>query len=316
MNIFFTVCNRSELSNALALGASVLRLHPESIFYLGWADTVPLPNVQDGIKLLSIEKIDIPEWGEMCAHYYDFEIVFAARPWFAKGILRKHKDCSRLIFLSPTTVLFSSVFEAGTQEADLLLTPHITKPHAPSSNLDDKRILNIGMFHSGSWMLKPGEATAHLLDWWAHRTIDRAKFDLCNGMCLDQLWLNYAPVWVKNTVQLRHSGWHYGLHSILNKTLTEENGSYFVDNEKLISIDYAGLNTFHPVWSDHVKLVNQSPVFKKLLTQYETTVKKYEKVNLNKQPGYGKTSKISGDRLLRRKIAGKLENITKFIDQF
>jgi hypothetical protein len=316
MNIFFTVCNRSELSNALALGVSVLRFHPDSIFYLGWADTVPLPNVPNGIKLLSIEKIDIPEWGEMCARYFDFEIVFAARPWFAKGILKKHTDCTQLTFLSPTTLLFSSVLEAKTQEADLLLTPNITKPLAPSSILDDKRILNIGMFHSGSWILKPNAETNNLLQWWAHRTIDRAKFDMCNGMCLDQLWLNYAPIWVKNTIKISHAGWHYGLHSILNKTLTEENGGYCVENEKLVSIDFAGLNTYHPVWSDHVKLLNQSPLFQKLFADYETRIKKYEKENLNKQPAYGKASHISSDRLLRRKIAGKLENITKFIDRF
>ena len=314
MNIIFTVCNRLQLPNALALGASVLQFHPDSVFYIGWADTVPLPKVPNGIKLISIENIDVPEWGQMCSFYYDFEIAAASRPWFAKGILKKQKACERLTFLAPTTLLFSSTQEIGSDTAELLLTPHITKPLAESKILDDKRILNIGMFHSGSWVLKPCEQTLKLLDWWSHRTIDRAKFDLCNGMCMDQLWLNYAQIWVKNTTQIQHDGWHYGLHSVLNKNLKEESGSFFVEDEKLISIDFAGLDNYHPVWSEHTGLINQNNVFKKLFDQYQHSLKKYEKIN--GEPGFGRPSSISSQRVLRRNIAGKLKAITKFVDQF
>lgn len=316
MNIIFTVCNRLQLPNALALGASVLQFHPDSLFYIGWADTFPLPKVQNGIKAIPIEDIDVPEWGQMCSTYFDFEIVAASRPWFAKGILKKQKDCKQLTFLAPTTLLFSSIQEITHNTAELLLTPHIIKPLGKSNMLDDKRILNIGMFHSGSWVIKPGEATYKLLDWWSHRTIDRAKFDLCNGMCMDQLWLNYAPVWVKNTIQVQHAGWHYGLHSVLNKNLKEENGSFFIDDEKLISIDFAGLGNYHPVWSEHIGLVNQNSIFKRLFDQYQHSLKKYESLKISGEPAFGKPSNISSQRALRKNIAGRLKAITKFVDRF
>lgn len=316
MNIFFTVCNRIQLPNALALGASVLQYNPGAVFYIGWADTLPLPEMQHGIRLIPVEDIQVPEWGQMCASYYDFEIVAASRPWFAKGLLKKHKDCEQLVFLAPTTLLFSSIQEVTQNTAELLLTPHISKPLADSKILDDKRILNIGMFHSGSWMIRPGQATTKLLDWWSHRTIDRAKFDLCNGMCMDQLWLNFALAWVSDTSQIRHSGWHYGLHSILNKVLHEENGLLFVDEEKLISIDFAGLGNYHPVWSEHTGLIRQNDTFQKLYAQYQQTLRKYDKQKINGEPGYGKPSHISSQRVLRRNIAAKLKAITKFVDQF
>ena len=315
MKIIFTVCNRSQLPNALALGESVLHFHPEITFYIGWADTVPLPKVKDGINILPVEEINVPEWGQMCAHYYDFELVAASRPWFAKGLLKKHKACEQITFLAPTTLLFSSM-QSLNITADLSLTPHISKPLAISQNLDDKRILNIGMFHSGSWILKAGEPANTLLDWWSHRTIDRAKFDLCNGMCMEQLWLNYAPIWVKNTVQIQHSGWHYGLHSILNKDLREEKGGFWVDDENLISVDFAGLNNYHPVWSDHSKLVDRNSSFKRLFNNYETTLKKYHKGNNSEQASFGKPSNISSQRILRRNIAGKLKALTTFVDKF
>lgn len=316
MNIIFTVCNRTQLSNALALGVSSLRHHPDHLFYIGWADTIPLSNLPKNVKTISAEKLGVQEWGEMCARYYDFELVAASRPWFAKNILKANPECSSLTFLSPTTILYDSMQEINDPAADLFLTPNITKPLAPSKDLDDKRILNIGMFHAGSWILKPNPVTIKMLDWWTHRTIDRAKFDLCNGMCMDQLWLNYAPIWVEKTTKISHSGWHFGLHSILNKTLTEKNGNYSVENEKLISADFAGLMHFDPIWSDHVKLVNHSPVFKKLFKEYSKTVKTFDKGLPDKVPGYGMTPVISDQRLLRKKLTGKLKEITKFIDQF
>ncbi|MCF0059671.1 hypothetical protein [Dyadobacter sp. CY356] len=316
MNIVFTVCNRTQLPNALALGVSVLRHHPDYLFYIGWADKSPISNLPKNIKAISVEKLGIQEWGEMCARYYDFELVAASRPWFAKGILKANPDCSSLTFLSPTTILYDAMQEINDPAADLFLTPNITKPLAASKNLDDKRILNIGMFHSGGWALKPNPVTLKMLEWWAHRTIDRAKFDLCNGMCMDQLWLNYAPVWVEKTTKITHPGWHYGLQSILNKTLTEKNGSFSVENEKLISADFAGMTHFDPVWSNHQMLAHQSPAFKKLFKEYSETVKTFDKGLPDREPGYGKIPEISDQRLLRKNLTGKLKAITTFIDQF
>jgi hypothetical protein len=133
---------------------------------------------------------------------------------------------------------------------------------------------------------------------------------------MDQLWLNYAPIWVEKTVQTSHPGWHYGLHSILNKSLAENNGSFLVENEKLISIDFAGLMQFDPIWSDYAALANQNPVFKKLHKAYIEKVKTFDKTQPGKEPGYGIIPKISDQRLLRKNITGKLKAITKFIDQY
>jgi hypothetical protein len=316
MNIVFTVCNRTQLPNALALGTALLRYHPDCVFYIGWVDTSPLPAVPKGFKVISVEKLQIAEWGEMCARYYDFELVAAARPWFAKGILKANPDCRLLTFLSPATMLYDSLHEIDDPDTEFFLTPHITGPLAASSNLDDKRILNIGMFHAGSWILRPGETTHKVLEWWSHRTLDRAKFDLCNGMCMDQLWLNYVPVWVEKTTRISHPGWFYGLHNVLNKTLSEKNGRFSVENEKLISADFSGLMHFDPVWSDHTGLLNGNAAFKKLYSAYVETVRTFDKKSPDTIPGFGMIPKISNQRLLRKNITGRLKAITEYIDRY
>jgi hypothetical protein len=196
----------------------------------------------------------------------------------------------------------------------LLLTPTILKPLPPSSLLDDKRILNIGMFHSGSWRLRKTEETASFLDWWCTRTIDRAKFDLCNGMCLDQLWLNYAPVWVRNSSAITTPSWHMGLHSLLNSTLSVENNTYQVNGAALVSVDFAGLSSYHPIWSDHVKLAKQYPIFMELFKNYARLCTEYISYadGLSSIPGQAHRKSISQRR---KGIIERLKAVTKFINQ-
>jgi hypothetical protein len=317
MNIVYTVCNRTNLAHALALSESVLRYQPDSVFYLCWVDTLAPEGLPDHVRALSIAEINIPGWDKMLAEYYDFELLAACRPWFAITLLDRNPDCKNITFLAPTTLLLSSFDELLTSGSPVSLTPNIQKPLSKSSLLDDKRILNVGMFHSGSWILKPGPDTTKMLEWWAERTIDRAKFDLCNGMNMDQLWLNFVPVWAPGTVQIRHAGWHYGLHAVLNKDLSLKNGQYYVDNQTLISVDFAGLDYFDPVWSNHAALLSQNKVFKNLFSSYKKSLKPLEKFSFSsKTPGYGKSPDIRKNRNLRNGIAGKLKAITRYIEQF
>jgi hypothetical protein len=165
--------------------------------------------------------------------------------------------------------------------------------------------------------LKPGPLTIQTLQWWADRTVDRAKFDLCNGMNTDQLWLNYVPVWVPDTVQAGHPGWHYGLHAVLNRNLVSAKDGFVVDNQPLISIDFAGLDHFDPVWSDHATLLSKNSAFKQLYSDYKRSLKSFPaRAQTDGPPGYGKPAEIKKNRILRNKLADKLKALSAYIDQF
>ena len=316
MNIIYTVCNRANLPNALALADSVSLHQPNHTFYLCWVDNVPV-NVPAHVKLLTVEQAGIAAWNTMEARYFNYELLAACRPWFALALLKKHIDCENLVFLAPTVLLIKPFEDIINRNSDIHLTPNITKPLAPSKLLDDKRILNVGMFHSGSWMLRPGEKTLQMLQWWAERTVDRAKFDLCNGKNMDQLWLNYTLVWIPETTQIAHPGWHYGLHAILNHDLQMRNGDYHIEGKPLLSLDFAGLTHFDPVWSDHIGLMPENNTFHALFNSYLKVLDKYSKNNFELQtPGYGKQAKIRKNRLFRNNLAVKVKSITAFIDQF
>jgi hypothetical protein len=314
MNIVFTVCNRYTFANACVLGESVLRHQRDSVFYIGWVDTIPVPAVPERVKTLTIGAIDIPGFQEMCERYYDFELIAACRPWFARFILaHPEMDCESLTFLAPSTVLLR---EIPANDADLVLTPNIPKPLLNSPDLDDKRILNVGMFNSGSWALKKSGQTIKLINWWADRTFDRAKFDLCNGMCMDQLWLNYAPVWVERTAFRNNTEWHYGLRSVLNDKLVFRDGKYEINGRELVSVDFTGLAGFDPVWSDHVGLLALNRAYNRLYKEYQNNVKAYEIDAERNVPVFGVKAQISKQRLFRKKMIAALDSVTDFIDAF
>lgn len=317
MNIIYTVCNRTNLAHALALADSVLQHQPGDVFYIGFVDSLGIDKLPVHVKLLSVSELAIPGFNRMATDYYDFELLPATRPWFALDLLEKYPECTQLTFLSPTVLLkksFSSLLDANSE---MFLTPNISAPLKHSPILDDKRILNAGMYHSGSWTLRPSEKTIAMLEWWAQRTIDRANFDLCNGMNTDQLWLNYVPVWVPATRTLHDPGWHYGLNAVLNKSLVSRSDRYEVDGQPLISLDFAGLGHFDPIWSDHAALVTTNKAFQALFMEYQRIViRKRQELEVGGEPAFGKYANILPNRLMRKGIAAKLKELTTYIDQF
>jgi hypothetical protein len=317
MNIIYTVCNRKNLAHALTLADSVSKFQQGSAFHLCWVDSVPVKNLPSFIQLINISEVAIPGWEKMIASYFDFELLAACRPWVAQWLLNKYQECETLTFLAPTVVLFKSFDTILNQETDFFLTPNILKPLPKSSYLDDKRILNIGMYHSGSWILRNNAITKETLEWWGSRTVDRAAYDLCNGMNMDQLWLNYIPVWLPKTKVIDHPGWHFGLQAVLNNDLSLNGGQYLVNTQPLISVDFAGLTAFDPVWSNHYGLINKNILFKNLLGYYKKSLSGFQQlVPEATTPVYGNVPEIGKYRIIRNNLAGKLKAITTYIDQF
>jgi hypothetical protein len=315
MNIIFTVCNRHTYTNARVLAESVQKFHPEVLFYMGWVDTLALPELPSYCKVLTVENLKIPAWEAMCNWYYDFELVNACRPWFAKFLLTGLQEGETITFLAPTTVLYSSLDNMYAADKDLFLTPNITSPIPKNEAIDDKRILNVGMFNANAWAMRKCAAIINLLDWWAHRTIDRAKFDLCNGMCMDQLWLNFMPVWIEQHAQWSKPVWSYGLRSIPNHDMGLKNGIFEIKGEKLISIDFAGLTAFDPIWSNHIQLVSKNTAFQTQFRAYRTQLKRY-KIEIGNKAPLGIVTKPVAMRLFRKNMVTKLKQLLLYIDQF
>ncbi len=321
MKIAFTICNRHQLSHALVLADSVKRHSPDRKFFLGWVDRMPVPDLPDWVSVIPVETLEIVDWTAMERDYYDFELVAACKPFFARKLLDAFPVCKQLIFLSPTTQLLASLDLVADASAFIQLSPQRLRPiDEPQSriiaSLDDKRILNTGMYQSGSWIMHPDGQETDLLDWWCERMKNRGFLDLCQGMCLDQLWLNYLPIYQDRAVTIRSQGWHYSITSVAGSELTQADGSYFVDGATLISVEYAGLESHHPLWSDYAYLVKNHKLWTQLRQSYRNSLRKYDFPNDSTSPPFGKPSPVNWKRNLRKRAVRWLRRLTKKIDHY
>lgn len=314
MTGFFTVCNRYQLAEAIALGESILLHHKNVRYVIGYADQTAIKNLPAGLELIPVTQLEIPQLEEMSERYLDFELVHALRPWFARYLFANSDAGGVWSFLAPATLVCRNFEDLSQPDIDFFLTPNILRPLPPSEHVDDKRILNIGMFNSNAWIARNTENVRDLLDWWSHRTIDRAFFDLCNGMCLDQLWLNYVPVHVPKWGMLRHPLWHLGLHNTADITFSMSNQVPAINGELFYTIDFTGLQHHHPVWSDHTDLARH-PGWRLTLRNYKSRLENFAQYHIPGQATYGRPAPVSRFRNFRKSIKSELERIITLIDK-
>lgn len=311
---FFTVCNRYHLAEAIALGDSIRTHHPTARYVIGYADSAPLSVPAIAYDIIPVEEIGVPYLTEMSERYYDFEFVHAVRPWFAQFLFKQSQTGSEWVFLTPVSLVCRPLDDLVKPNQDFLLTANILEPLPVNGNLDDKRILNIGMFNANAWMAKNTEPVRMLLDWWASRTVDRAFFDLCDGMCLDQLWLNYVPIHVPAWGIIRDPLWRLGLNNTpytqftMQRQLPSVNGVYF------FTIDFTGLQGYHPVWSDHHRL-GQHPGWQIMHRNYKSLLENYTQYKIPGKAHFGKYAPISILRNFRKAVKSELDQIVKLIDK-
>jgi len=318
MRIAFTVCNRHQFRHALTLGESLLSHNPEFKFIVGWTDSAPLPELPPWLTLIRINELDRIDWQGMALRYYDFEFVAACKPFFARYILSKYQSCTELLYISPSTWVLGAMDSILNSEVFFQLTPHRLGPITESGRLDDKAILNMGMYHAGCWALHPDGQEKQLFDWWCERTAERAHFDLCQGMCLDQLWMNYLPALYSGIQPIRNPGWHYGLHAVAGHELSlDATMNFQVDQQTLVTVDFTGIEGYHPVWTDYADLIHEQKNWPSLLAAYR------ERLDAQKVPSfdpastpYGKVPLIKNYRKQRKRVVGLLKDMIHRIETY
>ncbi|WP_373514754.1 hypothetical protein [Persicitalea sp.] len=323
MKIAFTVCNRHHLSHALVLAHSLRQHNPDRRFFLGWVDRMQLPNLPNWISVIPVESLEMADWISMEQRYFDFELVAGCKPFFARYLLTTFPDCEELLFLSPTTQVFDLLDKVANSSDFLQLNPQRLRPIGDFGGrrmgryqLDDKRILNTGMYQAGSWIMHPDGQEKAMLSWWCDRMTDRGLLDLCEGMCLDQLWLNYLPIYHERVETIRNPGWQYGLPAVPGSKFTFIQGQYFVDNSPLVSLDFAGIETHHPLLSDYVDLVDGKPLWTDLRHSYRNSLQEYDFSFDIAISTYGNPTIVKSQRNYRRRAVRFLKNLIDGIEHF
>jgi hypothetical protein len=122
----------------------------------------------------------------LAAIYTVAELAGALKPYLIRHLLQQGADT--VIFLDADTEVLAplDLAVALASEHGVVLTPHITTPHAEF----EPWFLLSGMLNAG--FLAVGRDGGPFLDWWAARTVRHCHVAIHEGNCAEQRWLDFA----------------------------------------------------------------------------------------------------------------------------
>jgi hypothetical protein len=245
VKLAFTICSNNYLAQAKSLGDSLILHNADYVFIIGLVDQKSSNIEYDFFRphiILPIEDIRIENFEEIWKKYDIVELNTAVKPSLFKYIFAKYPGVTSLFYFDPDILIYDSLdnLEAEFSLADILLTPHILSPIEPNTSKrevpTESTFLNYGLYNLGFIGLKKGTVnTDAFLNWWEKRTLYQGFINVCDGIFVDQLWVNLAPIFFERVKILKEMGYNaapWNLHE--RGHIVERNGQYFLPDQSIL----------------------------------------------------------------------------------
>jgi hypothetical protein len=255
LKLAFTICSNNYLAQAKTLGDSLLKYNPQYKFIIALVDHKS-PRIDysffDPHEVILVEDIGMKDFSDVWRKYNLIELNTAVKPSVFKYLFKRFKQVSTAFYFDPDIMILNSLSELEGKflSADVLLTPHIISPIeldalVPSENT----FLNYGIFNLGFIGIKNNkEILEGFLEWWEMRTLNKGFIDICNGLFVDQLWINLAPIFFNNVLVLKEMGYNVAPWNLHERHLIEKrNGSFVMpDGTTLVFYHFSSYNYKFP----------------------------------------------------------------------
>lgn len=253
MKIAFTICSINYLSQAKTLGDSLLKHNPDYNFFIGLTDKLDEASIDHSelpaYPLVEVQQLDIEGFSDMFDRYNITELNTAVKPFFLAYFYEKYYKASTVSYFDPDIEVFQPLtdLDENLQKYSLVLTPHTLSPYPDGLNPKERDLLNTGVFNLGFIGTSRSETTAKFLTWWQQKLRYECYIDLENGMFVDQLWVNFAPIYWENVLIFRHLGYNMAYWNLHERNLNQKENQYFVnEKEPLVFFHYSGYNPTKP----------------------------------------------------------------------
>ena len=236
-HIAFTICSNNYLPKARILYESLLEFNPGYHFIIGlvdqrldWIDygesagieVIPVTELKTDPSLHIFEKFDI------------VELNTAVKPCYFKEIRRRYPFSDLVMYFDPDIAIFSdfSVLEKAASSSSFLLTPHILSPIEHDGKLPlENTFLHYGLYNLGFLGLSfRTEDASMFLDWWEYRTLRFGFNQPHKSLFVDQLWINFVPLYYEAVTVFRHKGMNMGPWNLHERKLTSLQGNRYLVN--------------------------------------------------------------------------------------
>lgn len=252
MTLAFTLCSINYLAQARTLGDSLKRTNPHIRFVIGLVDCLDTANVPADklpeFELLELHRIGMDGLDEMCEHYNITELNTAVKPYFFRYFFERVPQIKNVIYFDPDIIVYQPLtqLEALLDRNDFVLTPHLTTPIDDQLTPNELHHLNTGVYNLGFIALNKSPEALDFVKWWEEKLFDECKIDLCNGLFVDQHWVNFAPVLWNNVHIEKHPGWNAAYWNLHERTFAQQDGCHLVNGLPVVFFHYSGYDPAKP----------------------------------------------------------------------
>ncbi|MCK8490931.1 glycosyl transferase [Spirosoma sp. RP8] len=254
MTLAFTICSINYLAQARTLGDSLKETNPDYTYVIGLVDKLSVANLPAELMpeyaMLEVDKIGIPDFAAMCDRYDITELNTAVKPFYIDYFFKNNPDVTQLIYFDPDIIIYQPLHKLNQalQQHSLVLTPHTCSPTPDWERPNEIHHLGTGIFNLGFIGLRKDQTAQEFVDWWKERLVYECRIDLCNGLFVDQHWVNFAPVYYDNVLIDRHVGYNVAYWNLHERYFSQDSGGQWRvnDTELLQFFHYSGYNPYRP----------------------------------------------------------------------
>lgn len=251
MKIAFTICSNNYLSQAKTLGDSLMGHNPDYKFIIGLCDKKNDSIDYDFFKpyeIIEVEKLEIENFEWMVYNYYIIELNTAIKPFFFQYFIREYKNIETVMYFDPDIKVFNklSYIEEELADRSVLLTPHTLSPiPLDGKTPNETHFLNYGIYNLGFIAVRPCQAACKMLSWWAERLSIQCFDRVAEGLFVDQLPMNFAPVFFE-AVHVSHTvGYNYAYWNFHEREISQSQGIYYIN--KIYPLIFFHYSSFKPI---------------------------------------------------------------------
>ena len=259
MDVIFTIVSRNYAAQAATLMESLAAVEP-AVRRVVVATDGPLAGFEGLAEVIDAATVGAP-FAAMCVYYDALELNTAVKPYVFQHLLAQ-PGVTSATYLDPDIFVYRPLdgVRAGLAQAQLVLTPHVTRPLLGDANPNDQAILRSGVYNLGFCAGRAEPKVMQLMGWWADRCRFDCRVDLANGLFTDQKWMDMAPGFVDSVAIHRAPDMNLAYWNLEGRTLARGKAGWTVDGQPLTFFHFSGFDPTRPkTLSKHQNRVSVTP---------------------------------------------------------
>lgn len=245
-NAFCTIVAKNYLGYARSLAYSIKQCHPESLIFCILADKIDGKFISESepFTLIESSNLGISHFESLSFKYDVVELATAVKPYALEFILNNY-GITQLIYLDPDIYVFKRLdyIFSLLQKYSILLTPHITQSFPEDDKgMIDQHILLAGIYNLGFIGIANSPDTKLFLKWWQNKLYNYCLMDSANGMCVDQRWIDFVPIFFKGVYIILEDGYNISYWNLHQQNIEFKDDTWVCNQDLLYFYHFSGVN--------------------------------------------------------------------------